>query len=103
MAFSSHQEAKLNGFFSRRHQSAEAHFAVREANKLRTDAKYEGASARQAASDRLSTVQKIARLPKTGAVRERARLEKRLASEKTSTPKPKASKVEAKGQSKRGK
>jgi hypothetical protein len=82
MAFSTHTEARFNGWFSRKFQTNEAHYKASTTNQDRITAKRENAWARQAASRKLTTAQKIARLPATGAVRERAKLTARLASEK---------------------
>jgi hypothetical protein len=83
MAFADHNAAKFAGWFSRRHQSAEAHLAVKEANRLRSDEKYASAYARQAETAKLSPGQKLARLDQKfgkglGATQERARLAGRI-------------------------
>ena len=49
----------------------------RESKKIKRAA----AEARQVEYDKLTTAQKLARLPKGGAMRQRARLEKQLADE----------------------
>lgn len=96
MGFATHADAKLAGYFSRKHRTNEIHSANSEANQDRLAAKAQGAWARQAVSRKLTTAAKLAKLPVTGATRERARLTARLATEKASAPKPKAPKVEAK-------
>lgn len=96
MGFATHADAKLAGNFSRKHRTNEVHSRNSEANQDRLAAKSQGAYARTVAARKLSTAQKIAKLPATGAVRERAKLTARLANEKASAPKPKAPKVEQK-------
>jgi hypothetical protein len=86
--FAAPGSGKKPGWFSRRHQGNDVHAAVSAANHERLTAKTHDAWARQAASAKLTTAQKLAKLPATGAVRERAKLTARLASE----PKPKAPK-----------
>lgn len=88
--------SKPAGNFSRKHRTNEAHAKASEANQNRLTDKVHGAWARQAASAKLTTAQKLAKLPATGAVRERAKLTARLAAEKAAAPKPKAPKVEKK-------
>ena len=83
MAFSDHNAARVAGWFSRKHQSAEAHLAVKEANRERSAEKYASALARQAETAKLSPGQKLARLDQKfgkglGASQERARLIKRI-------------------------
>lgn len=85
--------SKAPGNFSRKHRTNEAHAKASEANQNRLADKVHGAWARQAASDKLTTAQKLAKLPGTGATRERAKLTARLAAEKAAAPKPKPEKA----------
>lgn len=104
MAFADHAAAKLAGWFSRKHRTNEVHSANSEANQNRLAAKYDGAYARQAASRKLTPAQKLAKLPATGATRERAKLTARVAAMKVAAaPKPEKPKT-VKGESpKKGK
>lgn len=92
MAFADHNTAKLNGWFSRKHRTNEVHSRNSEANQARLAAKSDGAWARTVESRKLTTAQKVAKLPATGATRERAKLTARLAAEKAAAPKPKPAK-----------
>lgn len=82
MAFSTHADAKAAGWFSRKHRTNELHLVASEAKATRFATKIEGARARQAESNKLSPAQKLARLPKDGAKKERAKLLARLSAPK---------------------
>lgn len=82
--FSSHADAKAAGFFSRRHRTNEAHSHASARNADRWAFKFESASARQAASAKLTPASKLARLNAKlgrgkGATRERAKLAAQIA------------------------
>lgn len=81
MAYANAIEARAAGWFSRLFKSSETHSRASETNKLRWVKKQENARARWVKSRKLSMAQKLANLPKTGAVRERAKLTTRLSAE----------------------
>jgi|SRR5581483_11586669 len=91
MGFSSHAEAKQNHWFSRKHQAADAHVAVREANEARFMQKFDDAQHRAHEARNRKPEEQLARLDKmfgkgVGAQRERVKLARRI--EVAKQPKP---------------
>jgi hypothetical protein len=96
MAFADHAAAKSAGWFSRKYRTNEVHSANSQANQDRLAAKFHSAFARQESARKLSDAQRLAKLPATGATKERAKLTARIAAAKTA-PKVKTPDVKTKG------